>query len=55
VGGSCKGEPCTAKSCADQGFDCGLAGDQCNGVIDCGTCALPAVCGGGSAPNVCAN
>ncbi len=43
------GSICPAKSCADQGFDCGQAGDGCGGTIDCGTCTAAAFCGGGGA------
>ena len=44
---------CTPKTCADQGFDCGQAGDGCGGIIPngCGTCSA-GVCGGGG-PNKC--
>jgi hypothetical protein len=41
--------PCTPKTCADLGYDCGKAIDGCNNVIDCGPTACPSggVCGGG--------
>ncbi len=38
---------CTPKTCKQEGFDCGMNSDGCGGVIDCGTCASPAYCGGG--------
>jgi hypothetical protein len=38
---------CSPKSCADLGAQCGQQGDGCGRVIDCGTCAAPAYCGGG--------
>jgi hypothetical protein len=58
---------CTPKSCAQQGFNCGLADDTCGNVINCGGggagfdagpdagagCTAPEVCGGGGQPNVC--
>jgi hypothetical protein len=48
---------CVKKTCAGQGYTCGLASDGCGGTIGpCGpACTLPLVCGGGgpSKPNVC--
>jgi hypothetical protein len=44
---------CTPKTCAELGFDCGVNGDGCGGVQDCGTCIPPQICGGGGAPSVC--
>jgi hypothetical protein len=41
------GAVCNPKSCNDQHFSCGAAGDGCNGTLQCGTCTLPAYCGGG--------
>ncbi len=38
---------CAPKTCADQGFSCGMTGDGCGGSIDCGTCTAPQYCGGG--------
>jgi hypothetical protein len=46
---------CAPKTCADLGYNCGLAGDGCGNQIDCGgasACATPEYCGGGGA-NVC--
>jgi hypothetical protein len=44
---------CTPRSCQDLGYDCGDNGDGCGGVIHCGTCTLPQICGGGGKPSVC--
>ncbi len=44
---------CTPQTCADQGFNCGPAGDGCGGSLDCGTCSGCQVCGGGGTPGVC--
>jgi hypothetical protein len=44
---------CVPRTCAEQSFDCGAAGDGCGRPIQCGTCTLPAICGGGGKPNVC--
>jgi hypothetical protein len=50
------GDGCVPLTCADQGFDCGMANDGCGGMIDCGGCSSPCyVCGEGcnSTPNRC--
>ncbi len=48
------GTACKPKTCADQGFTCGQAGDGCGGVIaSCGVCTSPAICGGGGVPSKC--
>jgi hypothetical protein len=40
--------PCpNLKTCQDLGYDCGPAADGCGGLLQCGTCAAPAVCGAG--------
>ncbi|MBI3184526.1 MAG: hypothetical protein HYZ28_20515 [Myxococcales bacterium] len=44
---------CPPKSCSQQGYDCGLQGDGCGGVINCGSCTAPQTCGGGGVPGVC--
>ncbi len=38
---------CTPQSCAEQGFDCGAAGDGCGSgtAIDCGACPPGEICG----------
>src|SRR5262249_41926075 len=43
---------CCPKTCAQQGIQCGPAGDGCGNLLDCGTCPPPLICGGGM-PGVC--
>src|SRR5580700_5390271 len=38
---------CVPKTCVELGLTCGSNADGCGGVLDCGTCTAPAVCGGG--------
>lgn len=33
-------------TCATLGYNCGLAGDGCGNILDCGTCTAPQYCGG---------
>jgi hypothetical protein len=44
---------CTPRTCDQLGYECGLQGDGCGGVIDCGVCTPPETCGGGGMPGVC--
>ena len=44
---------CVPKTCQELGAKCGANGDGCGNIIQCGTCTLPQVCGGGGIPNVC--
>jgi hypothetical protein len=45
---------CVPESCAQQGIECGPAGDGCGNVItSCGTCTAPQICGGCGTPGVC--
>lgn len=45
---------CKPRTCADQGIECGPAGDGCGGIIqDCGQCADGLRCGGPNAPSKC--
>ena len=44
---------CTPKTCAEQGIQCGPAGDGCGNLIQCGTCPVDQTCGGGGIPSVC--
>jgi hypothetical protein len=44
---------CTPKSCADQGIQCGQAGDGCGNIINCPNCPMGQTCGGGGTPSVC--
>jgi hypothetical protein len=46
------GVMCTAKTCAQLGYDCGMAGDQCGGILNCGSCTNPQFCGG-NGPGKC--
>jgi hypothetical protein len=41
------GNGCKPKTCADIGYTCGQNSDGCGNVLNCGTCQLPAYCGGG--------
>ena len=47
------GGACIPRTCAQLGYDCGQNGDGCGGMIDCGACTLPQICGGGGQPSVC--
>src|SRR5206468_2669456 len=49
----CGTPACKPRSCAEQGLQCGQAGDGCGGVVDCGSCAAGETCGGGGTPSVC--
>jgi hypothetical protein len=41
------GVACTPETCTSLGYTCGVAGDGCGGVLNCGSCANPQYCGGG--------
>jgi hypothetical protein len=43
----------TPLTCAQQGFNCGPAGDGCGHLLQCGTCTAPQTCGGGGMSGVC--
>lgn len=45
--------PCTPVDCSRWGAECGSVSNGCGGVLDCGTCTAPAVCGGAGVPNRC--
>jgi hypothetical protein len=32
---------------------CGPIPDGCGGIVRCGACTLPKICGGGGRPNIC--
>jgi hypothetical protein len=49
------GGTCTPRDCKSVGANCGPLGDGCGGVLDCGECKLPDICGGGGKPSVCGN
>ncbi len=57
VSGKCGSPPndsCTPLTCAQQGIDCGPAGDGCGNIIpSCGSCPTPQSCGGGGMPGQC--
>jgi hypothetical protein len=38
---------CTPHNCSDIGANCGENADGCGGLIECGACTPPQVCGGG--------
>ncbi len=46
------GSVCVPKTCADQGKDCGPVSDGCGGLLQCGTCSSPKICGL-DLPSVC--
>jgi hypothetical protein len=46
AGAAGDGGVCAPKTCAALGLTCGLNADGCGGVVDCGSCAPPAFCGG---------
>lgn len=54
--GSTIGDPsnCRPKTCAEQGIECGPAGDGCGGILEnCGSCGPGLRCGGPGAPSKC--
>ncbi len=44
---------CGLVTCESANAGCGLLGDGCSAVIDCGSCKAPQTCGGGGTPSVC--
>ncbi|HEY5962184.1 MAG TPA: hypothetical protein VIV60_36760, partial [Polyangiaceae bacterium] len=36
---------CVPKTCAEQGLECGAAGDGCGNALNCGVCVAPKLCG----------
>jgi hypothetical protein len=46
---------CTPKTCASIGANCGPVADGCGGLLSCGTCSSPYICGGGGTSNRCGN
>jgi hypothetical protein len=44
---------CMPRTCAQQGIQCGPAGDGCGGLLQCGSCPAGQTCGGGGTPGVC--
>jgi len=53
--GSCVPGPvtCAPQTCAQQGIDCGQAGDGCGKSIQCGSCKGTQSCGGAGSPGKC--
>ena len=47
------GPICNPTTCQALGFDCGPAGDGCGGILQCGTCQAPLVCGAAGNPGRC--
>ncbi|CDZ77277.1 hypothetical protein BN59_01559 [Legionella massiliensis] len=45
VTNQCVSAVCTPLTCAQQGFNCGAAGNGCGGTITCGTCSGGQICG----------
>jgi formylglycine-generating enzyme len=45
---------CEPTTCAAQKKNCGTISDSCGGLLPCGSCQSPQVCGGGGIANVCA-
>src|SRR5215472_7195520 len=37
---------CVPKKCSDLGYNCGMNGDGCGGLLDCGACPSGQFCGG---------
>jgi len=44
---------CGLVTCRSAGVGCGLIGDGCSSVIDCGACPAPQTCGGGGVASQC--
>jgi hypothetical protein len=45
--------PCKPTTCDAESKNCGSMPDGCGGVLKCGSCNAPEVCGGGGVANVC--
>ncbi len=54
-GGFTDGSTCTLRKCSDVAANCGPIADGCGGLLDCGTCTSPDICGGSGKPNICGN
>ena len=47
-------ENCPAlQDCSAQNATCGLTGNGCGGILECGSCSAPETCGGGGVPSQC--
>ncbi len=51
--GTCVKSVCIPGNCSSLGKNCGTVSDGCGKIINCGTCILPATCGGSGVSNVC--
>ena len=51
--GQCGGPSCTARTCAQQGADCGTVPDGCGGTVNCAPCPAGTTCGGGGVAYKC--
>jgi hypothetical protein len=51
--GVCGGNVCTPLTCAEVNAQCGIIGDGCGSAVDCGSCPMGEVCGGGGMANQC--
>ena len=49
----CGALPCSPRTCADFDATCGLLSDGCGETLNCGECAAPQTCGGGSFARKC--
>jgi hypothetical protein len=49
------GNPCTPATTCPAGVNCGQAADGCGGLITCGSCTSPDICGGGGVAGQCGN
>jgi hypothetical protein len=47
------GNPCTPATTCPAGITCGQAANGCGGLINCGTCSSPDICGGGGVAGQC--
>jgi N-acetylneuraminic acid mutarotase len=47
------GGACVPLTCAQLGTSCGAAANGCGGLLNCGTCTPPQVCGGNGTTGVC--
>jgi hypothetical protein len=52
LGAADGGSTCVPRTCAQAGAMCGTQSDGCGGTLNCGSCTLPAFCGG-AGPNQC--
>jgi hypothetical protein len=46
LGGTAGGPVCTPKTCQELAASCGMQGDGCGNLLDCGSCVAPEFCGG---------